>query len=220
MNMRFSEQDLERIRTAVAAAERSTSGEIVPFLVDRSDPYSVAMWRGAVLAATIVLAIVLLFLQVYEGWGYAWLHTPWGPSLVTLVGAIAGYVIVALVPAVRRLLAGDDLMTRSVHNRAMRAFVEEEVFKTRDRTGILIFLSLLEHRIEVIGDEGINRAVQPDDWTDIVEAIRNGIKSDRLVDGLVEAIEKCGHLLEHHGVEIRPDDTDELSNTLRIGSDE
>ena len=220
MKIKFSEHDLERIREAVSGAEATTSGEIVPFVVDRSDPYAVAMWRGAVLSATVSLALVLLFLQLYEGWGFAWLHTPWGPSLVTVMGGIVGYVFVAVSPGLRRWLAGEDLMTRSVHNRAMRAFVEEEVFKTRDRTGILLFLSLLEHRIEVIGDEGINRVVQPEDWTEIVTTVRDGIKSDRVVDGLIEAIQKCGSLLQRHGVEVRPDDTDELSNRLRIGSDE
>ena len=220
MKIEFSDRDLERIREAVAEAEKTTSGEIVPYLVDRSDAYEVSLWRGGVLAATTALALVLLFLQLYDGWGYAWLHTAWGPSLVTVVAGIAGFLLVAALPALRRQLAGEDNISRSVHRRAMRAFVEEDVFNTRDRTGILLFLSLLEHRIEVIGDEGINRAVEPESWSEIVETVRAGIKSGNVVDGLVEAIGKCGRLLERRGVEVRPDDTDELSDTLRFGSDD
>ena len=98
----------------------------------------------------------------------------------------------------------------------MKAFVDEEVFSTRDRTGILIFISLLEHRIEVLGDTGINNKVSSDEWIDVVGRIRDGIRSGKTAEGMIEAIDMCGRLLERSGVEIREDDTDELPNTLRI----
>ena len=98
----------------------------------------------------------------------------------------------------------------------MRAFVEEEVFLTRDRTGILLFISLFEHRIEVLGDAGINRHVTADEWTDVVLRIREGIRGGHLADGLVEAIGMCGHLLDRGGIEVRPDDENELPDGVRI----
>lgn len=220
MKLHFSEQDHQKVKEAVASAEQRTSGEIVPFVVDRSDSYEVAFWRAAVVLGLGALAVALVFVRFYEGWGFGWLHTNWGLTLVTVASATIGVVLVALIPSVRRLAAGDALLTRTVHLRAMRAFLEEEVFKTRDRTGILLFVSILEHRIEVLGDEGINKAVDPQDWVDVVQTIRNGIRAGRLTDGLVEAIEKCGRLLETHGVHIRADDSDELENRLRLGSDE
>ncbi|PSQ68554.1 MAG: hypothetical protein BRD26_08095, partial [Bacteroidetes bacterium QH_1_64_81] len=94
-------------------------------------------------------------------------------------------------------------------------FVEEEVFDTRDRTGILLFVSLREHRIEVVGDTGINQQVEADDWAEVVTRIRRGIQNDNLTEGLVEAIERCGRLLEEKGVDIRPDDENELTDTVR-----
>ncbi|NNE48327.1 MAG: hypothetical protein HKN37_16870 [Rhodothermales bacterium] len=220
MNISFSESELEQIRKAVGAAEQQTSGEIVPYVVDRCGGYEVAIWRGAGLLAVALLTASLVFLQFYEGWGFAWLHSPWGPALVMLAGAAVGALMVATIPALRRYFAGPSRLARTVHHRAMRAFVEEEVFKTQDRTGILLFISLFEHRIEVLGDEGINRAVSTDDWVDVVQTVQNGIASGRIAEGIVDAIGKCGALLNSHGVDIRPDDTDELSNRLRFGSDE
>ena len=117
-------------------------------------------------------------------------------------------------------LSDDVRKTTSVHGRAMRAFVEEEIFSTRERTGILLFISLLEHRIEVVGDTGINQKVTPDEWTDVVVRVREGIKAGKLADGLVAAIEMCGELLERVGVEIRPDDINELSDDVRLRDDE
>ncbi len=212
----LSESDQERIREAVAAAEGRTSGEIVPVVVPHSDAYEAAIWKGAAAGAVLALLFAVLIFNFYQGWGLGWLHTGWGTALlVTLAGAAGGFVV-AFVRPLRRALAGSDAMTRSVHRLAMKAFVEEEVFNTRDRTGILLFISLFEHRIEVIGDTGINKKVSADEWADIVEHIRSGIKNGRFADGLVEGIAMCGHLLEKGGVEIREGDANELPNTVRF----
>ena len=212
----FTEDELERIRRAVAEAEGRTSGEIVPYLVPQSGRYSVAVWRGASMAAVGALLVALLVFQFYSGWGLGWLHTGWGVALVALIAGTLGALLAAYVPPLKRLIAGSDRLVRRVHYRAMRAFVEEEVFNTRDRTGILLFISLFEHRIEVLGDTGINQHVTPDEWTDVVLRIREGIKSGHLADGLVEAIEMCGRLLERGGVDIKPDDENELPDRIRI----
>jgi putative membrane protein len=95
------------------------------------------------------------------------------------------------------------------------AFLEEEIFRTRERTGILIFLSLFEHRVVILGDEGINRRVEKEEWEGIVDDLVSGIRAGETVEGLVEAITRCGELLERRGVAIREDDADELRDHLR-----
>ena len=215
MEKLFSESDRKRIEEAVAAAERRTAGEIVPFVVARSDRYEVAMWRGAALVSLVAAAAVLVVLQFYQGWGFTWLHTAWGPLFVVLVASVAGAALGAFVAPVQRLLAA-DVMAQRVHLRALEAFVEEEVFATRDRTGILLYLSILEHRIEVVGDTGINRLVNEDDWAEVVTRVRDGIRQGRPGEGLVQAIGLCGSLLERSGVALRPDDTNELPDALRF----
>lgn len=207
--------DEARIRDAVANAEMRTAGEIVPYVVARSDDHDVAIWRGASALAVLGLAAVLLFVQFYEGWGFGWVYTSWGAVLIALVSGTLGAFATATFPPLRRWMAGTERLDRVVHHRAMRAFVEEEVFNTRDRTGILIFVSLLEHRIEVVGDAGINEKVDPDDWVNIVERIRRGIRNSNLTDGIVDAIGMCGRLLERSGVDIRPDDANELADRVR-----
>jgi putative membrane protein len=207
--------DEDRIREAVQRAEERTVGEIVPVVVPRSASYEVVAWRGAGVAALLALTAALLTLQFYDGWGLGWLYTPWGVVLSALTAGWAGALLARYVPPLQRLVAGDDLLDETVHRRALQSFVEEEVFDTRDRTGILLFVSLREHRIEVLGDTGINEHVRPDDWAEVVARIRRGIRKDNFTEGLVEAIEMCGRLLERRGVGIRPDDENELSNTVR-----
>jgi len=220
MKALFSEADRVRIRDAVAQAEGRTSGEIVPYIVSQSSGYDVAVWRGASLGAVLALGVMMLLLLFYEGWGLAWLYSSGSVAVLVLIAGSLGAVATAFIAPLKRMLAGNALLARAVHQRAMQAFVEEEVFNTRDRTGILLFISLLEHRIEVLGDAGINQKVTPDEWTDVVLRIREGIKAGRVGDGLVDAIAMCGALLERGGVEIRPDDVNELSDDLRMRDDE
>lgn len=207
--------DQDRIRDAVGRAEERTAGEIVPVVVPHSADYEVAVWRGTGAAVLLVLTGVLLTLQFYDGWGFGWLFAPWGVALSVLVAGTVGALLARYVYPLQRLLAGSDRLDETVHRRAMQAFVEEEVFDTQDRTGILLFVSLREHRIEVLGDAGINQRVEPDDWAEVVARIRRGIQNDNLTEGLVEAVEMCGRLLERKGVEIRPDDENELTDTVR-----
>lgn len=215
MNTMIDRLDLDRIRRAVGRAEERTAGEIVPVVVPQSDDYKEAIWRGAGAAVLLVLLAVLLTLRFYTGWGLGWLFAPWGVALSVLVAGTLGALFARYVYPLQRLLVGSERLDETVHRRALQAFVEEEVFDTRDRTGILLFVSLLEHRIEVVGDAGINRQVEPDDWAEVVARIQRGIQNDNLTEGLVEAIEMCGRLLERKGVDSRPDDENELTDTVR-----
>ncbi len=212
----FTDAERERLREAVGAAEKQTAGEIVPYVVSRSGRYEVAVWRGASLGALIAAAAALAVAWAYDGWGMGWLYSAWAMALVMSLGGVLGAVTVWLVPALRRLLAGPARLDERTQRRAEAAFLEEAVFDTRDRTGILLFVSLFEHRIVVLGDAGINKAVRPEEWEEVVDRIRRGIRHGHLADGLVDAIGMCGDLLHRRGVGLRDDDTDELSDHVRV----
>ncbi len=209
----FSEQDLARITQAVQEAEKKTSGEIVPYVVEQSDDYERAVWRAAAgFGGSVVLAFLLL-----HAFSNLWLPFTLPVVLIATLGAFgAGMLLTHFLPPLKRLLAGNMLMHRRVSQRAAEAFIAEEVFNTRDRTGILLFVSMLERQVLVVGDAGINAHVGNNDWDDIVRCIIAGIRRGAPADGLVEAIGKCGLLLEQHGVARKADDRDELPDNLRM----
>lgn len=209
----FSPSDQARIAAAVAAAEGKSSGEIVPYVVEQSDAYEDACWRAALLGAFLALGIMVL-LRRYTN---AWLPEFTTIAFIVVVAAGAGFILTDLIPAVTRLLAGKALLDLRVSQRAAEAFIAEEIFNTRDRTGILIFISLRERRVLVIGDAGINAKVKPTEWDEIVLRVTNGLPGGKPAEGLIAAIEQCGVLLQRGGVERRADDFNELSNKLRIG---
>ena len=95
----------------------------------------------------------------------------------------------------------------------MAAFTEHGLHYTRDHTGILILVSLLEHRVEVLADRGINEKVPPGTWNEVVDIIVAGLKSRHAGDAFCKAVERCGEILATHFPR-QADDRDELPNKL------
>ena len=210
----FSDDDRQRIADAIDEAEAATSAEIVPHVVVQSAPYPAARWRGGVLGALLALSAAAL------------LHTGLVPTLTpyltdlhvfaaALIAGLAGALTAVVAPPALRALTPPEEMARAVYLRAVEGFLEHELFDTRDRTGILLFVSLNEHRIEVLADRGIDAQVDETAWTDVSDHIRQGIENDRLTQGLLNGIERCGKVLDEHGVDARPDGEDELADHLR-----
>lgn len=210
----FQQADLEAIRAAVAEAEQKTSGEIVPYFVEESDAYPNAVWKGTALGAIAGPLLAEGIYQLGNFWGGL---VPLWIALPAAAGGALGFLLTAYVPAVKRWMAGDDLLDLRTRQRAEIAFLEQEVFRTRDRTGILLFLSLFEHRVVVIGDSGINQKVEQSQWDGIVRTVVAGIRDGRPGEALSSAIRQCGELLQRHGVAVQPDDHNELPDELRGG---
>jgi len=136
-------------------------------------------------------------------------------ELTDLLGGALGYLL-ALLPPLRRALAGEATLDARARRRAAAAFLDQEVFRTRDRTGILLFLSLFERRVVLLADAGIHQAVKEGAWEEITRKLARGIRDGRPGPALVEAIGACGELLASHGVARQADDQDELPNALRL----
>jgi putative membrane protein len=174
------------------------------------------VWKGAALGALLGSLVALV---TYE-WGGFWnLYVPLWIAVPAPAGGAVGYLLTAWLPALRRWMAGDLILDARSRRRAEVAFLEQEVFRTRDRTGILLFLSLFEHRAVVLGDTGINQKVEQAQWDAVVRNLAAGIRAGRPGAAMVEAIRACGDLLERYEVTRRSDDQDELANELRRGKD-
>ncbi len=200
----FTTEEQERIQQAVTAAEKKTSGEIVPMIVGACRPYA-EIELGGLAAGLVIGTLAALFL-----------HDPWGPIQtqlsLPLAGGILGYIL-CRIPAIKRRLISKDRLTETVHLRSLAAFTGQGLHHTRAETGILIFVSLLEHRVVVLADRGINEKVEAGTWDEIVNRITASLKSGNGCDGFCKAIERCGEILAQHFPR-SADDRDELPNKL------
>lgn len=208
----FSSSDLAAIEAAVREVESRCPGEIVPYVVDRSDAYPEMAWTTATLGALLgglAAALAHAFLGGELGAPAAWLAAP------PMIGAALGYLVGAAWLALRIHLVHTDVVEHRVRQRAFAAFVEQEVFRTEARAGILLFLSLLERRVIVLADVGITARVPQHEWDAIVASVVAGMRQGRPGPALAEAIRRSGELLGAHRLRRRPDDRDELSDELR-----
>ena len=199
----FTDDEKERIRQAVVAAEAKTAGEIVPMIVTSAARYTEIELLGVIFGLLIGMIAEAIW------------SDPWGSpyfQLWPVIGALVGFLISRL-PAVKRILAPKSRIGEAVHTLALASFADQGLHHTRDHTGILILIALLEHRVEVLADRGINQKVSVGTWDEIVHMITAGIKSGQACNAFCQAIERCGDILATHFPR-QVDDKDELSNRL------
>jgi putative membrane protein len=199
----------QHLEAVVAEAERETGGEIVVAVVRACDEYGAVGWQlGVTLAAATFLAL---------GWFVAPL--PWTVYLAAQAAALASGHAIGRIETVRRRLLPADLVEQRVAQRARRCFAEEGLTRTRGRTGILVFVALLEHRVVVLADEGIDRVLDPDEsWRQVVDLAVAGLREGRAVEGLEAAVRRCGEILGRH-LPAQVPNPDELPNRLVVLED-
>jgi putative membrane protein len=217
LKQRLNEKDLERIKAAVKIAEEKISGEIVPVLVERSGDYLIALYKGSLIGAafTFVSMVVLDRFVIHDAVNTLF-YDPVFILLIVILGGVLGAVVPYFSDPVKRLLVArryQDLVTRQC---AENAFLEEEVFNTRQRTGVMIFVSFFEHEVIVMADKGISKTVDQQQWDKIVQDLIKEIRNGRLVEALEEGIKQCGDILLEKGFRKTIDDVNELRDDLRV----
>lgn len=200
----FSESDHALVTDAVAKAERSSDGEIVTIVAPRSDAYHDVGLHYAVLAMLLVPTIAALIPQAWIDWLLG-LVFGWNASLsfrllmlVLVVGQAIVFLVVRFAFAwmpLRMALTPASTKTRRVRRRAVELFRAGTEKRTKGRTGILIYLSLLEHRAEIVADEAIHGRVEPDEWGEAMAALVDGVKAGRPGEGMALAVGKIGEVL-------------------------
>jgi putative membrane protein len=206
----LNEADRDAIAAAVEAAEMQTAGEIVPMVVSASYHYPMADVIGA---TTLALPAALVLTPLLGGWLWIgnwnlWLFL----GLFTLL-FLAGQMLLRRWAALKRLFIAKREIDEEVEEAAVTSFFKKGVHRTRDETGVLIFVSLFEHRVWVLADRGINRKVAQDQWDAIVADILQGVRQHQAGRAIAEAVDQIGRLLAEHFPR-RDDDQDELSNLI------
>ena len=203
----FSQDEVARIEAAIAAAEKQTEGEIVPMVVATSDAYPAANLRFAIVFAGVLSCIATYYLPHVLGY---LTFALWFFPLLTL-----GLLIISFIPKIKKPFLNSVEVERETFERAVFEFSHHKVYKTKERTGILIYLSILERRVIVLADEGINAKVEPEMWNTVVKELVASIKEGRMAEGLEVAIAACGKSLAQH-FPAGPENVNQLRNRLIV----
>ena len=203
----FTEAEEQQIAATIGEVEKKTSGEVVAMVVAASDTYPEArLLAGLTLGGLAALLITDLFLG--DSLGY------FVPLL--LCGTIGVSSLAKISPPLLRLFIPASRLEARVAERALRAFYEKKLHTTRDNTGVLFFISLLERKVWVLADSGIYQKISQETLIAHASDIATGIKQGQACNALCREIEAVGVILARH-FPIKADDTNELSNEVLTG---
>jgi putative membrane protein len=216
----LNEDEQISISAAVKKAESSTSGEISTALIAESSDYAFYELRGSVAFAVLLYIIQIQFYPAMSSFveSLYWNSSSWvTPMIIGMISFLGGglFYFFSNFPAIDRIIIPRKVMESRVRSRALRHFTESGVYATAEGTGILIFISLMERRVEILADRGISEKIPEDEWAVIVSELTESLSQSELTTGLITAIESCGLKLKDH-FPISEDDINELSDDLVI----
>ena len=203
----MSEADHRLVSAAVTEAEKATDGEIVTIVADISDDYRETAYVWASLSALAVLAMFVLFpdicLTLWGAVSQSWNSELSRPAYAALAGTaalvkwLAVWAVLHWRP-VRLLLTLPHAKKAAVRQRAIDLFLVGTKNRTAGRTGILIYLSLEEHRAEIVADGAITEKVPGEVWGDAMLALIDHTRSGRPGEGMAAAVQQIGVVLSEH----------------------
>lgn len=185
----------ECIIHAVKEAERRTSGELVPLIVSESSDYGAHEFLGA-FALTMPLSIGASYLA---NWLQYHQHDTLALFLIAFVPIFAlCYLLINLCSVLKRFFIPDATMDEEVRETASAAFFAHGLHKTRDESGILLYISVFERRVWILADRGINTNLPDGTWDGIIADLTRGIKEKKRGEAICTAIRRIGELLVAH----------------------
>lgn len=218
----LSEAEHLLVSAAVSKAEETSNGEIVTIAAAQSDDYKDVALIWAAIGAFIAMSFTAFFPVPYlnflnyllGGWGsdiryseFAWLI-----STIAALKFIAIWLLMKWQPLLMALTPPWIKSMRS-RQRAIELFRVGTESKTLGKTGILIYLSMAEHRAEIVADAAITQLVGAEKWGDAMEVLIKNAKAGNAGQGIAEAVEQIGIILKQHFPKC-DDDFNELPDKL------
>lgn len=207
--MIVSKKDRLLIKSLINEAETRTKSEIVPMIVHHSDLYPAAHFRSAIIVSFLFsLALYFSPLSIINPIYFLWIQLP---------GLYVGYFL-GHVPFVKRLLITKEEIDFEVGQKAYEAFFHHNLHLTVNHNGVLILVSVMEKKIKIITDVGINRKVAQKVWDDIVFEFTEKVRAGEFIDGMKGAIKAVTNVLETYfpaepGTDLKPN---EIKNDLIV----
>ena len=181
-------------------------------LVARSGLYRDAQHRAGLALALVVLTSLLMGEGFWASWRWQTAEAAWLLLAVLLSYAIGSWI--GRVPQAIRAVTSSERLRRKVQLRAEQAFAQHSLSRTRQRTGVLLMVSLLERHVYVLPDSGIGPGITPAQWNDVVEAVITKLRKNDIAGGFCAGIERCGVILARACPAEPGDNPNELSNRL------
>ena len=184
----LTESELEKVSAAIHEVEQKTDAELVTVLAARADNYSYipTMWAAMLALLSPSLVTVLPF---------------WVEMNEIMLIKLGVFIVLAILlrwePILVRIIP-NQVKTWRASNLARRQFLENNLHHTQAEVGVLIFVSEIEHYVEIIADRGVSSHITDDEWAEIVAAMTDQVAAGNTLEGFLSCVDACGVLLEKH----------------------
>lgn len=218
---KLTAEDHKRVSDAIAKAEELSDGEIIAVATEYSDKYHDAALHWAAFALFVMLACVSIWPGLLQNW-YSILFGGWQePTLQNLLTLLLGFALVKFLGVLaflrwmplRMKLVPGATKTRRVRRRAIQIYKAGAERRTVGRTGILVYLSMGEHRAEIVHDDAITEVVDEETWGEAMALLLDAVREGRVTDGIVASIAAIGDVLAEHFPK-SSEDTNEIPDKL------
>lgn len=200
----FNEEEKNKIKETIVSTEAKTTGEIATMIVETSDEYK----DGEVLGCILFSGLISLIITALAFHASVWVYIP-----LVFILFFPFRLLFNFFPSLKLAFVSNKRIEKKVMNRAIRAFYEKGLYKTRHNTGVLFFISILEKKVWVIADKGIYSKITQEDLNRFARSISEGIKEGKACITLCNAISEIGEVLALH-FPISKDDINELTDEM------
>jgi putative membrane protein len=200
----LSAEERARVEEAIREAERDTAGEIAVVVAGQAAAYAlVPVLYGLVLALIVPWPLVTL--------------TTFSAGTIYIVQLLVALVSIAALawPGRRHALVPGIMRRRGARDAAMREFTARGFTRTRDRTGVLIYVAGAERHVEIVADTGLLDRLEAGGFEGVRGSLAAAVAAGRAGEGLVEAVREIGRVLANLAPP-RPDDWDELPDKVVV----
>jgi putative membrane protein len=195
--MALTPSEAEAIDARVAAVEAATGVEVVAALIGKADAYVELPWKAFALGASVAAFAAAIADAVRPDWIVAHAALKWAVAILAAGGASA--LAAVFVPGWARAFLTPARREVEVRQYAQALFLERELFRTGDRTGVLLLVSAFERRIEILPDAGHRGRIAAADWQEVVARMRPPLAAGRQADALLEGLAALQNLLVRKG---------------------
>lgn len=200
----FTDEEKRRIGETTKQIESTTSGEVVVVVVDGSDEYPDAEISGGVILGSLA---ALILTEILSG-VVIWYYVP-----LSFIFFFPFRLLIRAVPDLKSRFVGEGRKNDAVVRGALSAFYQKGLCRTRDNTGVLFYISLLEHKVRVLADKGIYEKIDQAVLNNFASTVTQGIKEGRACDALCRAMTDAGLILREH-FPLKHDDSNELPDEI------
>jgi len=206
MMKRFDKEFEDKLEQTIGAVEEKTSAEVVVAITPSSDAYVDTYFKGG-----IVLSFITLLYLLYAPLYFSEIFVP----IIIAVTFSLGALIVHFFPPIKALLISSKRKLHHVHREAYAYFLEKELTETMDRTALLVYISLLEKKCQLIPDKGVESAIPLGEWQELQSHFQQLFTGKKPLPQAI--IETLSQMVAYFSEYLPPakDNIDELSNRLR-----